>query len=273
MYATPEGADQPIELDRLRIWIISQTTTACELEITSVTFIDKETRREINPPINVGREFSVGVKVRNVGSSSICISMSELNVDWSPRDLLEDHPLLCGIPPRELKPGEEAVVFYCGYFKALKPGYVTLRLTARGYPGYTPSGEKYCEFSLENYCETVKEATLEIISGGVATTTVYTTITTTTTSTIHATATSWSTTYTTASATTYTTSTRTWYTTITYTTTSTITSWVTTTVTARASVSYEKITQLSFIALTILTIPSLIIRAKKLRRSGEVEHQ
>jgi hypothetical protein len=273
MYATPEGADHPIEVDRLRIWIISQTTTACELEITSVTFIDKETRREINPPINVGQKFSVVVKVRNVGSSSICISMSELNVDWSPRDLLEDHPLLCGIPPRELKPGEEAAVFYCGYFKALKPGYVTLRLKARGCPGYTQAGETVCGCSSNNYCEAVKEVTLEIISGGVVTTTIYTTITTTTTSTIHATATSWSTTYTTASATTYTTSTRTWYTTTTYTTTSTITSWVTTTVTARASVSYEKITQLSFIALTILTIPSLVIRAKKLRRSGEVEHQ
>jgi hypothetical protein len=205
--------------------------------------------------------------------------MSELNVDWSPRDLLEDHTLLCVSPPRELKPGEEAAVFYCGYFKALKPGYVTFRLKARGYPGYTPPEEKYCEFSLENYCETVKEVTLEIISGGVATTTIYTTVITTTTSTIHATATSWSTTYTTASATTYTTSTRTWYTTVTRTVTKTMTRWTTVTeatvtTTQTKWVSYEgdniRVITLSLAVLAPIASARIIRIRRGSRRSGGV---
>ena len=113
----------------------------------------------------------------------------------------------------------------------------------------------------------------EIVINTIKTVTIYTTTTTTTTSTVHATATSWSTTYTTISVTTYTTSTRTWYTTITYTITSPITRWITTTVTAGAFGSYETITQLSFIALTSLTIPRLIVRIRKLRRLREVEHR
>lgn len=278
MYATPEGADHPIELDRLRIWITGQTITTtktgeCKIEITSITFFDRESDREIKPPIYVGQEFYILAIVRNMGANSICISPTGFFVDWYPKDLLENYMLYCMMPPIELKSGEEMKVFQCGYFRALKPGHVILKIEVRACPGYTPPGKEFCECSSDNYCEDTKEVTLEIISQEVATKTIYTTITTTVTSTIHATATSWSTTYTTASATTYITSTRTWHTTTTYTTTSTITSWITTTVTARTLGSYEKITQLSFIALTILTIPSLIIRAKKLRRLEEVEHQ
>ena len=139
------------------VYVVEEKHEECKLEITDVS---------IEPyPVRVGDKFGVSVKVRNIGSSSVCISPHlDFHIEWYPRDSLKAHPLLCGTPPQELPPGGEMGAGYCGYLEALKPGLVTLRITVSGCIGHAPAGETGCGCeSPEVSCTATKEYDLEIL--------------------------------------------------------------------------------------------------------------
>ena len=138
-------------------YTVRERREECRLEITDV-FIDPH-------PVRVGDRFRVSVTVRNIGSSSVCISPHlDFHIEWYPRDSLKAHPLLCGTPPQELPPGGEMGAGYCGSLEALKPGIVTLRITVSGCVGHTPPGETCCGCeSPEVSCTATKEYDLEIL--------------------------------------------------------------------------------------------------------------
>ncbi|GEM_PF-3286609 len=144
------------DIKSIKINVVEQRHE-CKLEITDVY---------IEPyPVRVGDEFRIGVGVRNVGSSSVCISPHlDFYIEWSPGDSLKAHPLFCGTPPQELPPGEEMGAEYCGSLEALKPGLVTLRITVSGCIGHTPPGGTCCLCeSPEESCTATKEYDLNIL--------------------------------------------------------------------------------------------------------------
>ena len=145
-------------LDSCRIDVAGGDGSECQLEIISVELYDEHTYEQIDS-LHVGDEFRVVAKIKNVGSTTLCYGPHSLGVEYSPEDYLEEHPLLCGTPPQELQPGEEAYVTQCGWFKALKPGTVTLRVYVDACVGHgdvcTCTGEE---------CRATEEINVEIQS-------------------------------------------------------------------------------------------------------------
>ncbi|MEM4004178.1 MAG: hypothetical protein QXM43_00930 [Desulfurococcaceae archaeon] len=157
--------------DSMKLWVLLEEAP-CKLEITSVEFPSY---------VSVGEEFRLVAKVKNVGSSTVCITPYGLGVDWSPAEYLEEHPLLCGVPPQELRPGESYTVVHCGWFKALKPGHVKMTIKFGACPAITPSGEGICNCILDvSGCEVIKEIEITIVEQPRITITTFTTVTTTT---------------------------------------------------------------------------------------------
>jgi len=137
-------------------FVVEEKHEECKLEITDVS---------IEPyPVRVGDRFRVGVTVRNIGSSTVCLIPVVADIEWYPRDSLKEHPLIGLPPPQELPPGGEIGACYVGWLEALKPGPVHLRITVSGCVGHAPPGETYCECeSPEVSCTATKEYDLEIL--------------------------------------------------------------------------------------------------------------
>jgi len=144
------------------------TTPECSLEIISVNLTDKESGRPLDRRVHVGQDFIIHALVRNSGSSSVCISPSALGVEWSPRDMLEHHILFLGIPPEEVRPGQETKVVLSGWLTALKPGIVTIKISQYGCIGHSERVGEVCncaEEFLGPMCVATEYITLEIVPG------------------------------------------------------------------------------------------------------------
>jgi len=251
VYDQWDGSSRPIEIT---------AQPACNLEVVSISLYDEKSGRPLDGRVLVGQDFGIGVLVRNSGSSSVCISRSGLGVEWSPRDMLKIHWLYLGIPPEEIRPGQEVGVSLGGWLTALKPGVVTIKITAGGCIGHSEREGEVCNCA-EDFgpmCEATKYIILEIVPGEVTTVTITSTVTKT--ETIYTEETTYKTYHT------WTTVTRTLWTRtteyVTTTTTSTATTWTTTTITTTVTSSMGPGSALS-LAFLAAPIASLIVKVRR----------
>ena len=175
--------------------------------------------------------------------------------------MLKFEQLFCGIPPQEVKPGEEIGMDCCGWFTPLKPGLVTLEVSVSACVGHSEEVSVVCgcEEPLVT-CEATKTITLKILPTPEEAITTTITIASTITETEYAE----KTTYTTVHVWTTTTKTkwveRSTYTTITVTRTTTTWTTVTTTTTVTSTSSY---TSSAAIAFTAIPTTAAFLKARR----------